>query len=78
MPLDVPFSKVLELLENHGYCLLRRRKFPDEQDAGLAVFGREGGPNIGLEVRGKRVPYEQFQSILEILEGQENEPPDES
>lgn len=65
----VPFSEVVELLEKHGYRLLRRRKFPGEDKAGLAVFGREGSPYIAIEVRDKKVHYEYFKELLETFEG---------
>jgi len=32
---DVPFSEVLAFLEQHGYHLLKRRKYIGEPNAGL-------------------------------------------
>lgn len=69
MPNLVPFSKVVELLERHGYRLLRRRKFPGEDNAGLAVFGSEDSLYIAIEVRDKKVQYEYFKELLETFEG---------
>ena len=66
---DVPFSKVVELLEKHGYRLLRSRKFPDEENAGFVVFGRQDSPNIGFPVRNRKVAYEHFQTLIEAFEG---------
>ena len=66
---DVPFSRVLELLEKHGYQLLRRRTDPSRPDAGLAVFGRPGSPRISIEVIGRRVGYEYYKTLYDALEG---------
>lgn len=75
----VPFSEVVAFLERHGYQLLRRRKFPGEENAGFAVFGRESGPNIGIEVRDKKVAHAYFKTIIEAFEGSGQGPlPDES
>jgi hypothetical protein len=65
---DVPFSKLFELLEKHGYQLLRRNKDPGEQNAGFAIFCRQGSPNIGIPVRNRRVEYEHYQALYEALE----------
>ncbi len=73
MESDVPFSKVLEFLEKHGYRLLRRRKDPDEENAGFVIFGRENSPNIGFPVRNRKVAYEYFQTLVQGFEGDENE-----
>jgi hypothetical protein len=66
---DAPFSVVLKFLEKHGYRLLRRRKFPDEENAGFVVFGRDGSPNIGFPVRNRKVAHEYFKSLVEAFEG---------
>lgn len=72
---DVPFSLVLGFLEKHGYRLLRRRKSPDEENAGFVVFGREGSPNIGFPVRNRKVSHEHFDAIVQAFEGGEEDPP---
>ncbi len=74
MQADVPFSVVLSFLEEHGYRLLRRRKFPDEENAGFVVFEREGSPSIGFPVRDRKVAHEHFDAIVQAFEGGEEDP----
>jgi hypothetical protein len=64
---DVPFTVVVELLEQYGYRLLRRRSDPSDKSVGFAIFGRPGSALIGLPVQNKKVAHAYFQEIERLL-----------
>lgn len=74
---DVAFAMVLEFLREHGYELVKRRKYPGEDTAGFVIFGRPGSPNIGFPVRNRKVAYEHYETLVRGLEGG-GEPPEEA
>jgi hypothetical protein len=65
---DVPFSAVIELLEQYGYRLLRRRTDPNDKNAG------PDSPLIGFPVRDKKVSNAYFQEIKRLLAEAEEDP----
>jgi hypothetical protein len=64
---DVPFSAVIDLLEQYGYRFLRRRTDPNDKNVGFAIFGRPESPLIGFPVQNKRVPNAYFEKIKRLL-----------
>jgi hypothetical protein len=64
---SVPFSVVRDLLEDAGYVLLHRRKYPDEKDAFLYVFGHESALDVAFPVSARRVDVEHFDAIRTLL-----------
>ncbi len=67
MSRSVPFTLVLSLLEQNGYQLAKRRKYPDRSTHYFVLFACPGRPMIGFPVAGKRVLRKHFERIKKII-----------
>ena len=63
----VSFAAVNSYLEENGYQLARRRKYPDARNVWYVVFTRPGSPAIAFPTGNKKVLTRHFERMKLII-----------